>query len=118
MEMLTSLHERENQLEKVQNESFNTKSSPTLEVDNKENSNTHLQQNKPVLMNQVKDSHLPQNVIVYKIPETDLDNSNKNTNNLLSKFKQLIAVCKMNQDREDKAAMYCLRKKSDDNSRI
>ena len=47
-------------------------------------------------MNQVKDSHLPQNVIVYKIPETDLDNSNKNTNNLVSKFKQLIAVCKMN----------------------
>ena len=41
METLNSLNERMNTLEKVPNESSNTKSSDTVEVNNKENSNTY-----------------------------------------------------------------------------
>lgn len=41
METLNSLNERMNTLEKVPNESSNTKSSDTVEVNNAENSNTY-----------------------------------------------------------------------------
>ena len=41
METLNSLNERMNTHEKVPNESSNTKSSDTVEVNNKENSNTY-----------------------------------------------------------------------------
>ena len=53
--MLDSLNERVNTLEKVPNESSNTESSNTLEVNNKKNFNTNQNQDKPTLMNQLKD---------------------------------------------------------------
>ena len=51
MEMLNSLNERVNTLEKVANESFNIESSPTIEINNKENYNTNQKQEKSILMN-------------------------------------------------------------------
>ena len=97
METLDSLIERVNTLEEVLNESSNTESNHTIEVNNKENSNTNQKQDKPVLVNQLKDWQLRQNfVIVCNIPETDFANSNDTTTDLLSKFEQLIAdVCEV-----------------------
>ena len=51
METLNSLNERVNTLEKVANESFNIESSPTIEINNKENYNTNQKQEKSILMN-------------------------------------------------------------------
>ena len=51
MEMLSSLNERVNTLGKVANESFNIESSPTVEINNKENYNTNQKQEKSILMN-------------------------------------------------------------------
>ena len=97
METLDSLNERVNTLVKVPNESSSTESSPTIEVNNKENSNTNQKQDKLVLMTQLKNWQSCQNnVIVYNIPETDFVNSNDTTPDLLSKFKLLIAdVCEV-----------------------
>ena len=72
METLDSLNERVNTCEKVPNESLNTESSHTIEVSNKENSNTNQKQDKPVLMNQLTNWQSRQNnIFVYNIPETD-----------------------------------------------
>ena len=90
METLNSLNERVNTLKKVSNKSSCTDSSLTIKVNNKENSNTNQKQDKPVLMNQLKDWQLRQNnVIFYNIPETYFANSNETTIDLLSKFKQV-----------------------------
>ena len=120
METLDSVNESVNTLEKVPNESSNTEPSHTIEVNNKENSYTNQKQEKPVLMNQVKDWKSRQNnVIVYNIPETDFVNRNDTTTDLLSKFKQLIAdVCEVTYDKKDTTSVYRLGRKSDDNSRI
>ena len=120
METLDSLNIRVNTPEKKPNELSITESSHTAEVNNKENSNTNQKQEKPVLMNQLKDWQSHQNnVIVYNIPETDLVNSNDTAIDLLSKFKQLIAdVCEVTYDKNDIISVFRLGKKSDDNSRI
>ena len=55
MERLSSLNVRVNTLKKVPNESSSTESSHTINVNNKENSNTNQKQDKPVLKNQLKD---------------------------------------------------------------
>ena len=55
IEALDSLNEGVNTLEKVPNESSNIESSYTIEVNNKETYNTNQKQDKPVLINQLKD---------------------------------------------------------------
>ena len=105
---------------KASNESSNTEPGHKIEVNNKENFNTNLNQDKLVLTNELNDWQSRQNnVIVYNIPETDFVNSNNTTTNLLSKFDQLTAdVCEMTYHKKDITSVYCLGKKSDDNSRI
>ena len=53
MELLDRLNEKVNTLEKVPNKSSYTESSHTIQ--NKENYSTNQKQDKPVLMNQLKD---------------------------------------------------------------
>ena len=84
METLNSLNERMNTLEKVPNESSNTKSSDTVEVNNKENSNTYQKQEQPVLIN-----------------------SNDTTTDFVSKFKQLMAdLCEVTYSKKGITSMY------------
>ena len=88
-------------LKKVPNESSNTESSHTIEVNNKENSNTDQKQD--TLINESTKGL----AIVSPRPV------------FLSKFKQLIAdMCEVTYDKKDITSMYRLGKKSDDNSRI
>ena len=61
METLDRLNESVNTLEKVPNESSNIESSHKIKVNNKENSNANQKQDKPVLMNQLKDWQSRQN---------------------------------------------------------
>ena len=59
------------------------------------------------------------NLIVYRIPETDFGNSNNTTTDLFSKFNQLIAdVCEVSYNKKDIISVYFLGRKSDDNSKI
>ena len=87
METLDNLNEKVNTLEKVPNESSKTESSHTVEVNNKENSNSNQKQDKSVLLNQLKDWQSCQNnIVVYNIPETNFVNSNDTATDLLSKL--------------------------------
>ena len=80
METLDSLNETVNTLEKVRNESSIRESSQTGKVNKKENSNTNQNQDKLVLMNQLKDWQSRQNnFIIYNIPETDFVSRNDAT---------------------------------------
>ena len=92
MDMVDSSNERVNTLKKVSNESSKTESTHTIEVNNKENSNTNQKQDKPVVKNQLKDwKSRENNVSIYNIPGTNFVNSNNTTANLLSKLKLSIA---------------------------
>ena len=116
METLDNLNEKVNTLEKVPNESSKTESSHTVEVNNKENSNSNQKQDKSVLLNQLKDWQSCQNnIVVYNIPETNFVNSNDTATDLLSKLAQLKAnVCEKTYDKKDTISVYHLGRKSDD----
>ena len=98
--------------QEISRKSINTESSHTIKVNNKENSNTNQKQDKPVLMNQLKDWQLRQNnVIVYNIVETDFVNSNDTTSNLLSTFTQLLTdVYEVTYEKKDISSVYRLGK--------
>ena len=115
MQTLNSLNEKVNTLEKVPNELSKTESSHTVEVNNKENSSNNQKQDKPVLLNQLKDWQSCQSNVVYNIPETNFVNSNDTATDLLSKLAQLKAdVCEKTYDKKDTISVYHLGRKSDD----
>ena len=67
MEILDSSNKGVNTLEKVPNESFNTKPSHTIEVNSKKTSNTNQKQGKSVLIKQLKEWQSHQNNVIFII---------------------------------------------------
>ena len=65
MEILDSSNKGVNTLEKLPNESFNTKPSHTIEVNSKKASNTNQKQDKSVLIKQLKEWQSHQNNVIF-----------------------------------------------------